>query len=131
MFHIIQAAVRKILGDVLIESQLLTVIALVAGLLDGEQAGIAAIGNHMPGSATKKSNKNRVYRFVSNPRIDVYKICDGMIRALALSGQIVVATDWTQIGSLWVLASAVVINGRAIPIFWTVIDDQVTRQKSV
>ena len=132
MFEAIHDVVLKILGGHLILSQVETIIAIVVGLLEGQQAGIAAIGRSMPGNASEKSNINRVYRFVANPRVEVGKICEGMVKALVTSGsRVLVATDWTEIGPLSVLVSAVVLaNGRAIPIFWTVVDTRVLRKRS-
>ncbi len=132
MFDFIQGAVTVLLGAVLLDTQLEALVYILTGLLKGEQAGIAAIAVKMPGPAKAKSRKNRVYRFVSNPRVNVVSICMAIIRALGLVGrQVVVATDWTEIGPLSVLTSAVVTDGRAIPIFWTVILDTETRKKAV
>jgi hypothetical protein len=130
----LQEAARRLLGIalILIPSQVETFMAILEGLVKGEQAGIAAIGRKMPGDSKAKSKMNRVYRFVSNPRVEVGAVCEAMIRSLAMSGRtVVVATDWSEIGPLSVLASAVVIDGRAIPIYWTVVDDTVTRKKAV
>jgi hypothetical protein len=132
VFEILQAAATTLLAGVMLDSQLKTIVVLLAGLLKGEQAGIAAIGARMPGEATDKSKKNRVFRFVSNPRIPIESICNAIIGGLGMLGKrVIVATDWTEIGPLSVLTSAVVIDGRAIPIFWTVIDTLRTRKKAV
>jgi hypothetical protein len=132
VFSFIQEATTKLLGTRLIASQLQCFIAVVYGLLAGEQAGIAVIGRKMPGEAKAKSKMNRVYRFVSNPRVNVESICMAIIGSLGMIGKrVVVATDWTEIGPLSVLASAVVTYGRAIPIYWTVIDTTHTRKMAV
>jgi hypothetical protein len=132
VFELVRDGVTALLGKVLPASQLQTIIAIVTGLLVGEQAGIAAIGRNMPGSAKEKSKMNRMFRFVSNRRVSVGCICDAILASLDLVGkQVVVATDWTQVGPLWVLTTAVVTHGRAIPIFWTIVDPLRTRMKAV
>lgn len=132
MSGLLRQAAIALLGSTLPTSQLETLIALLIGLVNGGQAGIAAIGAKMLGEAQDKSKKNRVYRFVSNPRVSVEGICDAIVAALGIVGKrVVVATDWTDIGHLAVLASAVVTDARAIPIFWTVIDTRVTRKAAV
>lgn len=132
MEEIIRAVVTLFLGSVLLDSQLDAFAALLVGLLNGEKAGIGPIGKKMMTGAKSKSNIQRAYRFFSNPRVEVGKVCDAMVRALAVRGRtVVVATDWTEIGPLSVLASAIVIDGRALPVYWTVIDDTVTRKQSV
>lgn len=132
VFEIIQGAVSRLLGAVVLSSQLDTIIVIVAGLLQGERASIAGIGENMPGEATEKSKKNRVFRFVCNPRVNVEFICGAIVGGLGMRGKrIVVATDWTEIGPLSVLTSAVIINGRAIPIYWTVVDTLRTRKRAV
>lgn len=131
MLETVHKSLTRILGNSLIASQVQTIIAIVAGLLEGEEAGIAKIGRKIHGAGKEKSKMNRVYRFVSNPRVEVGRICEAMVRALSLKGKVVVATDWTEIGPLSVLVSAVVTKGRAIPIFWTIIDTAATRKKAV
>lgn len=102
-------------------SRLKTLAAVVWGLLRGGQAGILPIGRAMAGPALPKHRIKRVDRFVGNSGVDP-KVGMRALAALACGGRtrVVVAVDWTQVGSLLVLVAAVVTGRRAMPVCWAV-----------
>lgn len=102
-------------------SRLKTLAAVVWGLLRGGTAGIVPIGRAMAGPALPKHRIKRVDRFLGNLGVDA-KVGMRGLAALACAGRerVVVAVDWTQVGSLMVLMAAVVTGRRAIPVCWAV-----------
>jgi len=126
----IRRFVVRVLGDSLRKSQVKTLAALVPGLIRSQQLGIAAIGRCLGGSAKPKNGIKRVFRFTSNEGVDVTAISRAMIAVLCQPGKIIgIAMDWTKMGNFQVLTSAVVTKHRAIPVYWTVIDELETRMK--
>lgn len=105
-------------------SQRKTTARIVAALIVGRQAAIAAIGRSIRTAAFAKHRIKQVDRFVGNGRVEVETLCAGIIATLGLAqrSRILVALDWTTIGNFEVLVSAVPSGSRALPIFWTVID---------
>lgn len=102
-------------------SRLKTLAAVVWGLLRGGVAGIVPVGRAMAGPALPKHRIKRVDRFLGNFGVDP-KVGMKGLAALACGGRprVVVAVDWTQVGSLAVLVAAVVTGRRAIPVCWAV-----------
>lgn len=130
MIRAIRRFVFRVLGDALRKSQVKTLAALVPGLIRSQQLGIAAIGRCLGGGAKPKNGIKRVFRFTSNEGVDVTATARAMIAMLCQPGKVIgIAMDWTKIGDFQVLTSAVVTKHRAIPVYWTVIDELETRMK--
>ncbi len=101
----------------------------VSGALEGGCLSLASIGRHGVGKARAKHKIKRADRFVRNERVSVLRICRALIQCLSLGrDRVLVASDWTYIGCWSVLVSAVVAFGRAIPVYWSVINEQEVRE---
>jgi hypothetical protein len=105
-------------------SQRKTLARLVASLVVGRQAGIAAIGRSIRSDARMKHRIKQTDRFLGNSRVSVEMLCAGIVQTLNLAARprLLVALDWTTIGNYEVLTSALPSGSRALPIYWTVID---------
>jgi hypothetical protein len=111
-------------------SQVKTLSYLAAGLLEAQSLNVSKIGQHLPGAAYVKHKIKRVSRFVTNEGVDLDEVTRALICLLSRPGEkLIVALDWTTIGTYEVLTSGIVTKHRSIPIFWTVIDEHVVRKK--
>lgn len=100
-----------------------TLTALVLGLLLGRQLGLAAIARRMAGPVSVRHKIKRVGRFADNRGVRADQATACLVGwVLWLRGELpVVALDWTDLGGgLVMLAAAVAVAGRAVPLAWTV-----------
>jgi len=104
-----------------------TLTALVFGLLMGRRLGLAAIARRMAGPVSVRHKIKRVSRFADNRGLRVSEATVCLVGwALSVCGKApVVALDWTHLGQQRVmLAAAVALGGRAVPVAWTVMGER-------
>jgi hypothetical protein len=105
------------------KSRRTTVTALVFGLLMGRRLGLAAIARRMAGPVSVRHKIKRVGRFADNKGVRASQATVCLVGwVLSLCGRAaVVAVDWTDIGrGLMMLTGAVALEGRAVPVAWSV-----------
>ena len=107
------------------KSQAKTLAALVAAALGSPRLTLAGLGRQIAGPVCVKHKIKRVWRFITNPRVEPLDVCRAVVHRLVrrhvrkLKGRpLLVSFDWTKIRSVHVLMAAVVIQGRAIPLCW-------------
>ena len=105
------------------QKQVVTLTALVSGLWLQRRAGVAAIGRALRTRALPKHAIKRVDRFLGNPRFDELEGFRRLLR-LAMRGRtrLFFALDWTTIRDHDVLVASLIHKGRALPVFWQVLD---------
>ena len=101
-------------------SQAKTLADLVEAACHVGRATLSAIGRCLAGAATTKSRIRRAWRFCDNDRVHVADAMAGVINRLTRKRKkpLLVALDWTEIGTLHTLMAAAVLGGRAIPLVW-------------
>lgn len=103
------------------KSQRTTVHALSQGLLYRGRAGLAEIARGMRDRTTVRHRIKRIERFVTNDRIDLRSVFEGLAKwILPPGGEVVVALDWTTLGEFKLLCANVVVARRAVPLAWHV-----------
>ena len=96
---------------------------LVQGLLLSRQAGIAAIGRHLPTSVSPKHNIKRVDYFLGRSKVDVLDSAQALAHWLVGNRQeVYISVDWTKVKAWSVLVATIVYRGRSFPIFWAAMD---------
>lgn len=100
-----------------------SLIAQVDGLLIGQRLNLTAVGRHIPGEAREKDKIKRTDRLVGNvhlvtERVAVY----GEIARSLVGGKRHphILVDWSDVDTtkkLFLLRAAVVIGGRALPLY--------------
>ena len=106
----------------LIKSQRTTIAALVSGLLHRGRVGLAEIARGMRDHTTPRHRIKRLWRFASNPRIQLPPVFLGLIQwMLSPDRPVVVALDWTTVGEFRLLCANVVVARRAVPLAWRVV----------
>ena len=94
----------------LIKSQRTTIAALVSGLLHRGRVGLAEIARGMRDRTTPRHRIQRLWRFASNPRIQLPPVFLGLIQwMLSPDRPVVVALDWTTVGEFRLLCANVVV----------------------
>ena|ERR1700722_8908512 len=131
--RVLTMAIHQILSGAYINSQTLTLVACVLGLVNGGEMTLAGIGRNMPGPVDPKHKIKRVDRFCGNKNVDAGSLCGPMLLALSKRFPwLVVSVDWTKIDDFQVLVFAVTSRyGRAIPVYWEVVDKNEERMKAV
>ena len=101
-------------------SQRKTLGELVFGAMRCRRVSIAEIGRSLSSKALTKHCIKRVYRFLSNTRIEAVQACEALIALAArrARGHLFVAVDWTDIRSYKVLKASVPLGGRSVPILF-------------
>ena len=131
---VITSAIHKILSGIYLQSQISTLVACVLGLITGGELSLTGIGRYLPGQAKAKHKIKRVDRFLANSRIDPAALCHPMLMALSAKGNrsLVVSVDWSKFDDFQGLVFAVTTRyGRAVPVYWKVIDPDEERMKAV
>lgn len=107
-------------------SQRTTLGYLVAGLVDGGCAGVAAIGRQLPGPAFAKHKIKRVDRFLGNGRVDLAVVSQALLNWATESGsRLLLALDWTDLPQgKKMLSLSVPSRGRALPVHLRVVDER-------
>jgi len=101
-------------------SQRKTLAELVFGAMRCRRVSIAEIGRSLNSRALTKHCIKRVYRFLSDTRVEAVEACQALI-ALAAStaqGHLFVAVDWTDIRDHKVLKASVPLGGRSVPVLF-------------
>jgi hypothetical protein len=115
------------------KSQRKTMAALAWGLLMAGRLGLASIARGMADATTPRHRIKRAWRFASNRRIRIEKATPCLVQWVLCASKAspVVAVDWTDIGRGRVmLAAAVAVGSRAVPLAWTVMGrSQFTRKR--
>src|SRR5262245_59265719 len=93
-------------------SQAKTLADLVESACHVGRATLSAIGRCLAGTATVKSRIQRTWRFCGNDRVHVGDAMTGFVRRLAHKRKkpLLVALDWTEIGTLHTLMAAAVLG---------------------
>ena len=109
-------------------SQAKTLAHVVAATLGVARISLANIGRLMKTGAKVKYAIKRVWRFTSNPRVEVSTAMEGVIQHLVnrhnrrrRKGRrraLVVNFDWTDVRGFKTLMAAADIRGRSIPLLW-------------
>ena len=106
-------------------SQAKTLAAIVAAALGAPRLTLAGLGRQMGGSACVKHQIKRVWRFISNQRVEPVEVMRAVVSRLVrrhvkkLRGRpLLVSFDWTKVRTVHVLMAAVVVRGRALPLCW-------------
>lgn len=106
-------------------SQAKTLAAIVAAALGAPRLTLAGLGRQVGGPACAKHKIKRVWRFITNQRVEPLEVMRAVVGRLVrrhirkLKGRpLLVSFDWTKVRSVHVLMAAVVIKGRAIPLCW-------------
>lgn len=107
------------------KSQAKTLATLVAAALAAPRLTLAGLGRQAPGHTCVKHRIKRVWRFITNERVEPLDVMKAVINRLVrrhvkkLKGRpLLVSLDWTKVRQMHVLMAAVVIKGRAIPLCW-------------
>lgn len=107
------------------KSQAKTLAALVAAALGAPRLTLAGIGRQVGGPTCAKHKIKRVWRFITNWRIEPLDVMHAVVNRLIrrsikkLKGRpLMVGLDWTKVRGVHVLMAAVIIKGRAIPLCW-------------
>lgn len=131
--QVITAAIHEFLGGAYLRSQTETLVACVLGLMTGGEISLTSIGRHLPGDIDAKHKIKRVDRFCANDRIGLGPLTTQMLLALAgESRSVVISVDWTSLDDFACLTFAVSTqHGRAIPVYWEVVDPKQERTKAV
>lgn len=114
------------------KSRRTTLTALVFGLLMGRRLGLAAIARRMAGPVSVRHKIKRVGRFADNKGVRVREATPCLVEwVLSLTGKApVVALDWTDLSrGLVMLTAAVALEGRAVPVAWTVMGQRAFTKK--
>lgn len=95
----------------------------VFGLVKARSGLLSEIVREIPGSSKHKHKLKRLWRFVSNPRVNTGDLqllwCKWVIKAFVPGKYVTVALDWTTLpGNIQVLMAAVPFAGRAVPLLW-------------
>jgi hypothetical protein len=87
-----------------------------------ERVSIAQIGRALRSNALAKHCIKRVYRFLSNTRVEAAQACEALVRLAArrANGYLFVLVDWTDIRDYKVLKASVPLGGRSVPILFAV-----------
>ena len=117
----------------LLKSQVKTLAACVCGLIAGGELSIGGIGTYIPGKIDAKHKIKRVDRWCGNSLVEIDPITTTMLLALGKrGGALLVSVDWTKINNFQVLVFAVTTgHGRAVPVYWEVVDGDEDRTKVV
>lgn len=110
--------------NVLRLSQAKTLSWIVSGSLHVRQFSLAGLATELEAETSYKHKLKRLDRFLSNDHIQPDKAFEPFRQKLLKKRKkrLIVALDWTQFGSLHTLALVAVFKGRAIPLFWTTVD---------
>jgi len=108
-FGALRKSQRKTMGD------------LTMGLLRTGRTGAAGIARGMLDATTVRYRIKRIWRFCRNPGLCAQSAMLAMVRWLVPYGvPVVVALDWTYLTDYVMLAAKVAVEGRAVPVAWTV-----------
>lgn len=101
-------------------SQRKTLGELVFGAMRCRRVSIADIGRSMATETTAKHRIKRLWRFLTNPRIEVVEGARALacLAARAAGNRLIVAVDWVDVGQYRVLRAAVPLRGRSVPILF-------------
>jgi hypothetical protein len=104
-------------------SQAKTLSQLVAATLGVGRLSLAGIGRKVSGAALVKHRIKRVWRFVTNERVEPSEVMRAVVGRLLRNRfkskkPLVVSLDWTDVRKLHTLMAAVVVKGRAVPLCW-------------
>ena len=98
---------------------------LIQGLLSSQRAGVAAVGQALPGQASPKQKIKRVDYFLGQSQVDVLQGACCIAQWLIGHRSVVyVSVDWTKIRQWPVLVAGLVYQGRSLPLFWAAMDPQ-------
>lgn len=101
-------------------SQRKTLADMVGAALHVERVSLPEIGRRLLLAKAKHGTK-RVWRFTTNPRVEIADAMEGVVRQLLKRRKkkpVLVALDWTEVRQFHTLAATVVIGGRAVPLLW-------------
>ena len=125
---VISRAVEELLSGALWKNRLNSLIAAVVGLILSGEATMAAIGGSACGRARVVNKIKRVWRLAHNQHLDLNRVAARLIQVLTFGQRsVVVAIDWTDMGRWKVLQAAIITAGRAIPVYWMVINEKKMR----
>jgi hypothetical protein len=103
-------------------SQRKALACLVLGLLAGTGASLAAIARGTGSTTSFGVRLKRVWRFVTNPRVDPAQfqamLLQWLINRLRPDQPLLLLVDWTPLGCDQALIASIPIEGRAVPLFW-------------
>jgi len=101
-------------------SQAKTLAALVVGAMRCRRASQAEIGRGMLTGTVVKHNIKRLYRFLTNERVEAPVACLALMELAmkAAKGMLLVAVDWVDIGPYRALRAAVPLTGRSVPVLF-------------
>jgi hypothetical protein len=102
-------------------SQAKTLSELVSGAMRVGRISLAEIGRSLLGGVAAKHRIKRVWRFTSNPRVEVSTAMQGVIARLVKRHKkkpLLVALDWTEIRNFHTLMAAAIMPGHDLPLLW-------------
>ena len=101
-------------------SQAKTLSDLVEAAVRAGRSTLSAIARCLPGPTAVKHKVKRVWRFCDNDLVHAADVMPRVIRRLANKRKkpLLVALDWTDIGTFHTLMAAAVMRGRAVPLLW-------------
>lgn len=114
-------------------SQAKTLADLVGSAVRVGRGTLSALGRCLPGTTAAKHRIKRVWRFCDNDRVHAADVMPAVVRRLARKRKkpLLVALDWTDLGSFHTLMAAAVMRGRAVPLVWaSYTDGQLTRSRN-
>ena len=92
-------------------------------VFESRRMNISELGRHLDTPSVPKHNIKRVDRFLGNRRFKDKEAREAFVRlVVGTRRNIEIAVDWTKVRSWPVLVAAMIYQGRAIPILWSVID---------
>lgn len=106
------------------KTQVKTLAVLIFALMCTKRLGVASLGRALPTRTAEKHRIKRVDRFLGNRRIPTQELAKALAQAIVSTRKLVlVAVDWTDLhdGKHQALVAGIIIKGRALPVFWTVV----------
>ncbi len=109
LFVVFQLSRRKTLGEI------------VFAAMKCRRVSIADLGRALVSATVAKHNIKRVWRFLTNPRVDVAEGARALLSAIVRASpckMLPIALDWVDVKGCKVLRAAVPFRGRSIPILF-------------
>ena len=100
-----------------------SLLAHIEGLLIGQRLSLTAVGRHLPGATQEKDKIKRTDRLLGNAHLVAERraVYGGIARSLVGGARHPhILIDWSDVDStkkLFLLRAAVVIGGRALPLY--------------
>ena len=120
--------ILDVISNNLRRSQKKSLAVIIESLLQGSQASLADIARGMGQKTRFGSRLKRVWRYVSNSNINPEHVSADLlawfIGRLGPDEPLVLLVDWSKFYNDHVLAAAIPLGKRAVPVFWEIATDE-------